>query len=97
MEPDLSKHVTQRADDDFDLLSRPPCPLAPGKRNVSITRAIVIAWNRVTHALRRSSQRGIPTGFTLIIPYSTREPYSSSGGALPPSAYADTGSEWSLV
>jgi hypothetical protein len=60
---------------------------------------MVITWKRVMHALRRGSQRGIPTGFTLIDPSSCKKSWSSSESEETSLAvvFADIGDEWILV
>ena len=67
-----------------------------------MTRAAVVAWKRVTRVLRRESKRGVPPGFALIVPHTSRKPPhcdrdpESGETSLAPTC-SEPGSDWSLV
>jgi len=80
----------------FNSSPSSPSPSPAGKRSVSLTRTVVLTWKRVMHTLRRESQRGIPTGFTLINPSSREKPWSNSETSLA-AEFVDPDTEWILV
>lgn len=56
------------------LAARSPCPQVLRKqKGPKKKRLMVVAWKRITRALRRSeSKRGLPAGFALIVPHPHR-------------------------